>query len=430
MPSFFDLLARSSRDSYRSNRSTEISIQQQETVESISSELIAQGLPTELAGDLLGSTGGFDFWPRRGRGRGGYRGGYRGGHDHAVHHPYGDDQDPVVVEEIDDVDEAVIVDESVIVDEIGDEVDVQEVDFQDVDAQDFDVQDVDLQDVVEPVETTDTVEFQEDVVDGLEGYEDQEFDIDSEVIADVIDEIDDPVIDEIVAGGNTLTLSQVQQLFEIYFSSIVNNNVSNSVTNNTYIDQSDNNANTYNIDNSINTVVDQSDNSINDSYNSSVDNSVNNFQLNYAQISLDNIITGERRGRDAVQGTGDDDLIGAGRGRDRLSGEGGADSFLFDRAGHCGRRQADVIRDFDAEEGDRILIDADSFAGDGSVSVAANRREFRQLRKGSDADFLYFQPRGDLYYNANGDDRGYGDGGLMADLKGAPELGAEQIQLV
>ena len=415
MASFFDLLARSSRDSYRSNRSTEISIQQQETVESISSELIAQGLPTELAGDLLASTGGFDFWPRRGRGRGGYRGGYRGGHDHAVHHPYGDDQDPVVVEEIDDVDKAVIVDESVIVDEIGDEVDVQEVD---------------VQDVFEPVETTDTVEFQEDVVDGLDGYEDQEFDIDSEVIADVIDEIDDPVVDQIVAGGNTLTLSQVQQLFEIYFSSIVNNNVSNSVTNNTYIDQSDNNANTYNIDNSINTSVDQSDNSINDSYNSSVDNSINNFQLNYAQISLDNIITGERRGRDAVQGTGDDDLIGAGRGRDRLSGEGGADSFLFDRAGHCGRRQADVIRDFDAEEGDRILIDADSFAGDGSVSVAANRREFRQLRKGSDADFLYFQPRGDLFYNANGDDRGFGDGGLMADLKGAPELGAEQIQLV
>ena len=429
MPSFFDLLARSSRDSYRSNRSTEISIEQQEIVDSISNELIAEGLPTNLAGELLASAGGFDFWPRRGRGRSGYRGGYRGGHRHGDHHPYGDDQEPVVVEEIDDVEESVIVDEALIVDEISDEADLQ-----DVDVQDIDVQDVDLQDVVEPVETTDSVEFEEDVADGLEDYGDQEFDIDSEVIADVIEEIDDPVVDEIVAGGNSLTLSQVQQLFEIYFSSIVNNNVNNSVTNsvtnNTYIDQSDNNANTYNIDNSINTVIDQSDNSINDSYNSSIDNSVNNFQLNYAQISLDNIITGERRGREAVQGTGDDDLIGAGSGKDRLSGEGGADSFLFDRAGHCGRRQADVIRDFDAEEGDRILIDADSFAGDGSVSVAANRREFRQLRNGSDADFLYFQPRGGLYYNADGDDRGFGDGGLMAALKGAPELGAEQIQLV
>ena len=69
MPSFFDLLARSSRNFYGSNRSTEISIQQQEMVESISNELIAEGLPTDLAGDLLASAGGFDFWPRRGRGR-------------------------------------------------------------------------------------------------------------------------------------------------------------------------------------------------------------------------------------------------------------------------------------------------------------------------------------------------------------------------
>ena len=401
MPSFFDLLARSIRDSYRSNRATEISFEQQERVESISNELIAEGLPMDPAGDLLASAGGFDFWPRRGRGRGGHR----GGHHHGGRHPYRDDQDSAVVEEID------VVDESVIVDEINDGVDLQ---------------DIDLQDVVESVDSDDSVDVLEEAADGLEGYGDQEFDIDSALIADVIDEIDDPVVDEIVAGDNTLTLSQVQQLFVIYFSSVFNNNIFN----NTYFDQSDNNASTYDIDNSVNTVVDQSNNSINDSYNSSVDNSVNNFQLNYAQVSLDNVITGERRGRDAVQGTGDDDLIAAGRGRDRLSGEGGADSFLFDRAGHCGRRQADVISDFDAEEGDRILIDAGSFAGDGSVSVAANRREFRQLRNGSEADFLYFQPRGGLYYNADGDDRGFGDGGLMAALKGSPELGAEQIQLV
>ena len=85
MPSFFDLLTRSSRDSYRSSRSTEISIEQQQRVESISNELIAEGLPTNLATDLLASAGGFDFWTRRGRGRSGYRGGYRGGHRHGGH---------------------------------------------------------------------------------------------------------------------------------------------------------------------------------------------------------------------------------------------------------------------------------------------------------------------------------------------------------
>ena len=94
MPSFFDLLARSSHDSYRSNRSTEISIQQQEMVESLSNELIAEGLSMELAGDLLVSAGGFDFWPRRGRGRGHHR----GGHHHGGHHPHREDHEPAFVE--------------------------------------------------------------------------------------------------------------------------------------------------------------------------------------------------------------------------------------------------------------------------------------------------------------------------------------------
>ena len=419
MPSFFDLLVRSSRDFYRSNRSTEISIHQQEMIESISNELIADGLPAALATDLLASAGGFEFWPRRGRGRSDHHGSHGGGHHRGDHHSHHDDDFQVIAEEQYFTDEPGIIDELEMIEgpemiddyEIVDEVDDQDVDIQDID---------------DSVDPEDFVDIQDHLFDDLDGYDDQEYDVDAEVIADVIDEIDDPVVDEIVAGGDTLTLSQVQQLFEIYFNNIVNNNV----TNNTYIDQSENNANTYNTDNSVNVFVDQSNNSINDSYNSSVDNSVNNFQLNYARISLDNIITGERRGRETVQGTGDDDLIGAGSGRDRLIGEAGADSFLFNRAGHCGRRQADVIRDFDAEEGDRILIDADSFRGDGTVSVAANRREFRQLRNGSEADFLYFQPKGGLYYNADGDDRGFGDGGLMAALKGAPELGAEQIQLV
>ena len=182
-------------------------------------------------------------------------------------------------------------------------------------------------------------------------------------------------------------------------------------------------------------MIDRSDNSVNDSYNSIIDNSVNNintFEVNRTNISLDNVISGERaRGRESVRGTGDDDLIGAGPGRDRLSGFGGADDFLFDEAGDgCGRRQADVIRDFDAEQGARILLDSEAFEGDGVVSIAESRREFRQLRRSGDCDFIYFQPRGGMYYNENGEDRGFGEGGRLAVLKGAPDLTAEQIALV
>ena len=156
------------------------------------------------------------------------------------------------------------------------------------------------------------------------------------------------------------------------------------------------------------------------------------FEVSHADVSLDDVISGERgRGRELVHGTAADDLIAAGRGRDRLSGRAGADNFLFHEADRgCGRRQADVISDFDVAQGDRILLDSDAFEGDGVVSVAESRREFQQLRDSGDCDFIYYQPRGGLYYNENGEESGFGDGGLMAAIKGAPELNAEQIALV
>ena len=156
------------------------------------------------------------------------------------------------------------------------------------------------------------------------------------------------------------------------------------------------------------------------------------FEVSRADVSLDGVISGERvRGRELVNGTGDDDLIAAGRGRDRLSGRAGADNFLFDEAdAGCGRRQADVISDFDVAQGDRILLDSAAFEGDGVVSVAESRRDFQQLRESGDCDFIYYQPRGGLYYNENGEESGFGDGGLLAAIKGAPELSAEQIALV
>lgn len=423
MPSLFDLLARSHRDVYTSSRSTEISMHQQEMVESISTELIAEGLPPSVAADLLAMAGGFDVRPRWGRGRGRHRGGrdFHNDHHHNDHH----DDEGVVVDEISDgADEEL--DELLPVVDIADDLadDLADESISEDTPDPLPEMDV-VEDGDEPVELDDIFD------DVLDGYGDHDFTLDSDDIAEVVDEIDDPAVDELVVGDNTLTLTQIQQLFEMYFNSIVNNDISNTnIRNTTYIDQSDNSTNTYNIDNSINAVVDQSDNSVSDSYNSSIDNSVNSFELNYTKINLSNIITGERRGREHVKGTLEDDLIGAGAGRDRLSGQAGADSFLFDDSDDCGRRHADVIRDFDAAEGDRILIDADSFDGDGTVSVAENRRQFRRMRKGGEADFLYFQPRGRLFYDANDGDRGFGEGGLMAALRGAPELGADQIQLV
>ena len=50
------------------------------------------------------------------------------------------------------------------------------------------------------------------------------------------------------------------------------------------------------------------------------------------------------------------------------------------------------------------------------VKVSSKAR----LRKASrqDADFIYFEPKGSLYYNENLEQKGYGSGGLMMVFKG------------
>ena len=37
-------------------------------------------------------------------------------------------------------------------------------------------------------------------------------------------------------------------------------------------------------------------------------------------------------------------------------------------------------------------------------------------------DFLYNQKKGGLYFNENGENKGFGEGGIIAILKGAPDL--------
>ena len=47
-----------------------------------------------------------------------------------------------------------------------------------------------------------------------------------------------------------------------------------------------------------------------------------------------------------------------------------------------------------------------------------------------DFDFLYDKKKGSLYFNENASDKGFGDGGIIAILKGAPELSASNLELV
>ena len=71
-------------------------------------------------------------------------------------------------------------------------------------------------------------------------------------------------------------------------------------------------------------------------------------------------------------------------------------------------------------------------SGDWGFAKAKSKRKLNKFAK-SDVDLIYYQKKGFLYINGNGEDKGFGDldeGGLLAVLKGKPSLKAGDIQLI
>ena len=61
--------------------------------------------------------------------------------------------------------------------------------------------------------------------------------------------------------------------------------------------------------------------------------------------------------------------------------------------------------------------------------VSGKKAEFKPVRK-SNKDIIFDEKKGFLYFNENGKEKGWGDGGLFAKLQGAPELGADDFTIV
>ena len=94
------------------------------------------------------------------------------------------------------------------------------------------------------------------------------------------------------------------------------------------------------------------------------------------------------------------------------------------------KRSADKIANFDPST-DALEIDTDSFGIDSSATFAAgkNKKAVKNLAK-QDFDFLYDEKKGGLYFNENGADKGFGEGGIIAILKGAPELTSGNLEFI
>ena len=115
----------------------------------------------------------------------------------------------------------------------------------------------------------------------------------------------------------------------------------------------------------------------------------------------------------------------------------GADAFTFDTFDFYTKNNADRIIGFDSSQGDTIVVNPNAFSAlqgstDFSFTSVETKKKLRRISK-KDYDFVYFEKRGRLYFDGNGSDKNWGsenEGGLVAIIRGKPELSATDIALL
>jgi Ca2+-binding RTX toxin-like protein len=138
-------------------------------------------------------------------------------------------------------------------------------------------------------------------------------------------------------------------------------------------------------------------------------------------------------GDDILIGGGGADLLIGGGGNDILIGGSGAFSIGFDTgaAFNAADIGIDLVQNFGTD--DSIVLDVTVFTAltsaiggplSGSEFAVVDSDEAAAL---SDALIVYGATSGNLYYNANGAEEGFGDGAQFATLEGAPELDADNF---
>ena len=95
------------------------------------------------------------------------------------------------------------------------------------------------------------------------------------------------------------------------------------------------------------------------------------------------------------------------------------------------KKSADKITNFNPST-DTLEIDTDSFGIDSSATFASgkNKKKVKKKLAKLDIDFLYDEKKGGLYFNENGSNKGFGDGGIIAILKGAPDLTSGNLEFI
>ena len=124
-------------------------------------------------------------------------------------------------------------------------------------------------------------------------------------------------------------------------------------------------------------------------------------------------------------------IVSSGKSTERPNSTNDKDDLRIDEPSRFQKKFADKITNFNPSN-DTLEIDTDSFGIDSPATFAAgkNMKAVKKKLANKDFDFLYDEKKGGLYFNENGADKGFGDGGLIAILKGAPDLTMDNIDFV
>ena len=113
------------------------------------------------------------------------------------------------------------------------------------------------------------------------------------------------------------------------------------------------------------------------------------------------------------------------------SASSGDESIEISKPSKFNKKSADKITNFNPST-DTLEIDTDSLGIDSSATFASgkNKKAVKKKLAKQNFDFLYHERKGGLYFNENGAERGFGDGGIIAILRGAPELTSDNLEFI
>ncbi|WP_293157581.1 calcium-binding protein [Okeania sp. SIO2C9] len=143
-------------------------------------------------------------------------------------------------------------------------------------------------------------------------------------------------------------------------------------------------------------------------------------------------------GNDTLEGGIGRDRLNGGSGNDTLTGGGSIDRFIFNTNEPFQLEDlgVDAITDFSQAQGDIIILDRKTFTAINSesgvgFSIASELATVTddELAETADGVIVYNSENGNLFYNPNGSETGFGDGGQFATLINTSPLEAGDFLL-